>query len=457
MNPFLGAVIVVLTLQAIAFVIAIVARYWVLRTETFEMRGIDVARATDLVAVYVEGVHDHRFGFPTGVFAIDADRTSPGRVVAREINFKGSAGMAPVKFGLKLPILGALAGGALMAEADDAAGCLVGWMAISIGFGLGLAAAMVLVIPFAFLSLVEVALRWLMRGEVSATIDKVADEKDAVRVRFEMRGLSAFGVEHQLRQGMAPPRPAGIGPPPAAEFEPVTSVVGLDRLNAIFAGAVSVGLILSVVSFVVIGNSQPSASDSAVASYSYEEEEPYYEEEEEGYEEEPYYENEYEEEEEGYEEPGYEEEGEYGEPTSRYAAARKMYLRYWQEIDAGSYGAAYNVYYHTFETQQGITKGEFVAAEEEYLPDVGLEHLRLERSSRNPTNPNELWLYAEIPIRDGAGEFAGQCRLFTGHLRMFHADGRWYYRPGEAFGRTPSFGAEGGGPQVLPPASERCS
>lgn len=450
MNPLFGVVIVVLTLQAIAFVIAIVARYWVLRTETFEMRGIDVPRATELVAVYVEGVHDHRFGFPTGVFAVDTDKTSPGRVVAREINFKGSAGLGPVKFGLKLPILGALAGGAVMAEADDAAGCLFGWMAISIGFGLGLAAAMVLVIPFAFLSLVEVVLRWLMRGEVSATIDKVAAEEDAVRVKFELRGLSAFGVEHQLRRGMAPPRPAGVGPPPAAEFEPVGSVGGLDRLNAIFAGAVSVGLILSVVSFVVIDNIQPSSSGSAVASYSYEEEEEPYYEEEESYEEEPYYEDEYEEE-------GYEEEGEYNRPASRYEAARKMYLRYWQEIDAGNYAAAYNVYYHTFETQQGITKSEFVAAEEEYVPDIGLEHIRLEPSSRNPTNPNELWLYAEIPIRDGAGEFAGQCRLFTGDLRMFHANGRWYYRPGEAFGRTPSFGAEGGGPQVLPSSSERCS
>jgi len=453
MNPILGTVIVVLTLQAIAFVIAVIARYWVLRTETFEMRGIDVARATDLVALYVQGVHDHRFGFPTGVFAVDEDRTSPGRVVAREINFKGSAGMGPIKFGLKLPLLGAMAGAAVLAEADDAGGCLAGWLAMSIGFSLGLAAACVLIIPFAFLAVVEVALRWLMRGEVSATIDKVAGDEDTVRVRFEMRGLSAFGVEHQLRRGMAPPRPAGVAPPPAAEFEPVASAGRFDRLNAIFASAVSVGLILSVVSFIVIGNSQSNSSSSALAS-SYYEEEPY----EEGYgEEESYYEEEEGYEEEPYEEPYEEEESEYNAPATRYDAARKMYLRYWEEIDAGNYGAAYNVYYHTFATQQGISKGEFVAAEEEYFPDVGIEHIHLEPSFRNPTNPNELWIYAEIPIEDQAGEYAGECRLFTGHLRMFHADGRWYYRPGEAFGRTPSFGAEGGGPQVLSPGSERCS
>ena len=457
MNLFLGILIVIVALQAVAFVVALVARNWVLRSETFEMGGIDVAGATELVAVYVEGVHDHRFGFPTGVFEIDAERTSPGRVVAREINFKGSAGMGPIMFGLRLPMLGAVAGGAVLAEADDAGGCFAGMLAMMIGFSLGLAAAIVLIVPFAFLALVEVILRTLMQGEISATIDAVPGEADAVRVRFEMRGLSAFGVEHQLRRGMSPPRPAGVAPPPADQLEPGRPPSGVDRLNAILLGGASVGIVLSVVAFIVIGNSsQPSGYDTASASSYYYEEEPYeesgYEEEsgygEEGYEEEPY-------EESGYEEEA--EEAEYGAaPTSRYGAAREMLLRYWEEIDAGNYGAAYNVYYHTFATEEGISKGEFVVAEQEYLPDVGLEHIHLEPSSREPTNSNELWLYAEVPIRDGVGEYAGECRLFSGDLRMFHADGRWYYRPGEAFGRTPSFGAEGGGPQVLPRNSERC-
>ncbi len=458
MNPILGVLIVILTLQAIAFVIAVVARNWVLRTETFEMRGIDVDRATELVAIYVQAVHDHRFGFPTGVFVVDQDRTSPGNVVAREVNFKGSAGMGPIMFGLKLPVLGAMAGAAVLAEADDAGGCLAGWLAMSIGFGLGLFAAIVLIVPFAFLALVEVLLRTLMRGEISATIDEVPEEENAVRVRFEMRGLSAFGVEHQLRRGMAPPRPPGAAPPPVEQFEPDAPVPRMDRLNAIYLSGASIGLILSIVAFVVIGNSQPHGYDTSSASSYYYEEEPY----ESEYEEDSGYEEEYEEE--GYGEE-YEEEPSYGEeyeeenssPPTRYAAARKMYLRYWTDIDAGAYGAAYNIYYHTFETQQGTSKGDFIAAESTYSPDVGVEHIHIEPSSRNPTNPNELWLYAEIPVSDQAGEYAGECRLFSGDLRMFHANGRWYYRPGEAFGRTPSFGAEGGGPRVLPRNSERCS
>jgi hypothetical protein len=455
-NPLLMILIVILALQAIAFVIAIVARYWVLRSESFELHGIDVPRATDLVAVYVEGVHDHRFGFPTGVFTIDAGRTSPGHVFAREINFSGSAGMAPIRFGLKLPLLGLAAGLAMGEGADDAGGCAVGMLGGMIGLTLGAMAAVVLIVPFAFLAIVEVILRTLMRGEIEATIDKVAAEGDTVRVRFELRGLSAFGIEHQLRRGMTPPNPDGPDAP-----APVAVGVGqggqpparFDRLNTIYASAASVGLIVSVAAILAIGNTQTDGSSAAAASYGYEESA--YEEEAE-YEEESYGEEEsYEEEEESeYEEEGYEEEE---AASSRYEAARRMYLRYWNEIDAGNYAAAYNVYYPTFATQEGISESDFVAAEYEYLPDVGLEHITLEASSRQPTSPNELWLYAEIPISDGTGEYAGQCRLFYGDLRMFHANGRWYYRPGPAFGRSPSFGRDGGGITVLPSYSERCS
>jgi len=463
MNPLLLILFTILTLQAIAFVIAIIARYWVLRSESFELHGINVERATNLVAGYLAGVHDHRFGFPTGVFEIDDDRTEPGQVVAREINLRGSAGMAPIRFGISLPFLGAAAGFAMGADADDAgAGCMVSMLGGWLGFMLGLAAAAVLVIPFAFLAMVEILLRMLMRGEVLARIDEVAGEGDSVRVRFEMRGLSAFGVEHQLRRGMAPPQPEGAPRPPTAPIEVDQSPVArFDRLNAIYLAAVSIGLLISVSAFIVIGNTQTGSAGADSSYYGYEEE-PY---EEEGYEEEPYEEEPYEEEgyeEEPYEEEPYEEEGGYDEeeaqgyaPT-RFVAAKRTFRRYWTAIDEGRYGAAYGIYYRTFRVEKGITRREFSAAEHRYLPDVGLERMTITRSSRNPTNPNELWLYVEVPIRDGAGDFAGECRLFYGDVRMFHADGRWYYRPGEAFGRKPSFGREGGGIRVLPSYSERC-
>jgi hypothetical protein len=134
-----------------------------------------------------------------------------------------------------------------------------------------------------------------------------------------------------------------------------------------------------------------------------------------------------------------------------------MFRRYWTLIDEGEYAAAYGVYYRTYATQEDVSRSDFVESEHEYLPDVGLDRMTISRSSRNPSSPNEMWLYAEVPIQDTVGEFAGQCRLFYGDVRMFHADGRWYYRPGEAFGRKPSFGQEGGGIRFLPADSDRCS
>ncbi len=458
MNPIVGGLIVIVVLQLVALVAALVARYWVLKSASFELHGIDVPRATALVASYLQGIHDHRFGFPTGVFEIDGTQTAPGRVVAREMNLKGSAGFGPIVFGLKLPILG-LAGGLAMAEADG--GCLVAALGASMGFAIGCFLAAVIIVPCAFVTVVELILRTLMRAEIRAAIDPVPDQADSVRVQFELRGLSAFGIEGQLRRGIRPPHPrTAPGPPP----DPATTgapASQFDRLNAIYASAASVALICSVVAIVLVGHaaSRPASAD---ASYAYEEsgyEEPY-----ESYEEEPYGEEAYEEE--PYEEEAYggaeyeaEAEGESAESVSytRFDAAKRMFRRYWTYIDDGDYAAAYNVYFPSFATQEGVSRDEFVESENEYLPDIGLDAMSLTHSERNPTSPNELWLYAEVPIEDGTGEFAGECRVFYGDVRMFHAEGRWWYRPGVAFGRKPSFGQEGGGIRFLPPGSGRCS
>jgi hypothetical protein len=449
-NPIEAALVVIVVLQLVALVTAIVARYWVLRSATFELHGIDVARATDLVAYYLQGVHDHRFGFPTGVFEIDAAQTSPGRVVAREINLKGSAGFGPIIFGLKLPVMG-LVGGLAMAEADG--GCFFAALAGTLGFAIGCFAAAVIIVPCAFVTMVELILRFLMRAEIRAAIDPVVGGQDSVRVQFELRGLSAFGVEEQLRRGMRPPHPrTAPGPPPDPAMAGAPTG-RFDRLNAIYLSAASVALVCSVVAIVLIGHAA-SRPASANASYAYEEgvyEEPYetYEEEPDG-EEEPYGEAEYE------AESGTDTAPE-SAPYTRFDAAKRTFRRYWTDIDAGEYAAAYDVYYRTFATQEGVSKGRFVELEHDYLPEIGLDAMTLAHSTRRPSSPNELWLYAEVPIRDTIGEFAGECRVFYGDVRMFHADGRWYYRPGVAFGRKPSFGQEGGGIRFLPAGSERCS
>ncbi len=442
MNPLLFVLVLILAMQAIAFVIAIVARLWVLRPEPFVLGGIDVERATSLIAYYVGGVHDHRFGFPTGVFEVDEAQTSPGRVVAREMNFKGSAGIAPIKFGLSLPLLG-MAAGAAMGDTDDGAGCMVGGLGAMMGFMLGAAAAAVLIVPFAFLAVVEVLLRMLMQGRIEASVAKAAGSEDSVEVRFELRGLSAFGVEHQLRRGMAPPAPAGLAS--ASQAAPGAWATApeqrVDRLNAIYLSAISVGVIASVAGALALGNLETSTPGGEAQAGIYDDGSSY---------------GDY-----GYD-SGYEDEYEQYEATpqpTRYDDARNAYMKYWQRIAVGDYGAAYNVYYQTFATQQGISRSDFVEAESSYSPRIKTKMIRVSRSARQPTSSHELWLHAEVPIRDASGEYAGQCRLFFGDVRMFKAGGVWYYRPGVAFGRAPSFGNEdyaGGGIKVLSSSSPRC-
>jgi hypothetical protein len=447
MNPILAALVVIVILQMVALVVAVVSRYWVLTTATFELHGIDVARATDLVAFYVQGVHDHRFGFPTGIFLVDQAKTSPGRVVAREVDVKGSAGFGPIKAGLMLPIAGLMGG---LAMGDDGDGCGIALIAGMTGFALGCAAAVVVIVPCAFVTIVELLLRVLMRAEIRALIEPVAGDAQSVQVHFELRGPSAFGIEGQLRRGMRAPHPPNAALPLPGASGPQQAEGRFDRLGALYTAAATVALVCSVVAIILIGNAGSSPPDAVGASYEYQESysEPYESAAEEGVEE-----TEYE------SEDSYEEEGEELEaPTfTRFDAARQMLRRYWTAIDDGEYAAAYDVYYPTYATQEGVSKSEFVESEHEYLPNVGLAHMTVARSTRNPTSPNEMWLYVEVPIQDTVGEFEGECRLFYGDVRMFHADGRWYYRPGVAFGRKPSFGQEGGGIRVLPSGSNRCS
>jgi hypothetical protein len=445
-NPLLFILVLILAMQAIAFVIAFVARSWVLRPEPFVLGGIDVERATNLIAYYIGGVHDHRFGFPTGVFEIDDTQTGQGRVVALERNFKGSAGMGPIKFGLTLPMLG-LAAGAAMGDSSDG-GCIVGALGASMGFMLGAAAAAVLIIPFAFLAVVEVILRNLMQGRIEATVAKAPGAENAVEVRFELRGLSAFGVEHQLRRGMAPPAPPGLATAGAAGDWQAAPEQRVDRLNAIYLAAISVGVIASIAGVLVLGNVGTGGSGGEAAAY-YSEGSGYEYGEE----------SEYDEYERGSEYGEYEYEGRENDAETHltsYEEARDAFMTYWRDIAFGHYGAAYGVYYPTFATQQGVSSSEFVEAEYTYAPRIKTSMIHLRPSSRQPTSPHELWLYAEVPVKDTEGEFAGQCRLFHGDVRMFRANGTWYYRPGEAFGRKPSFGAEGGGPDELPASSPRC-
>ena len=183
----------VLTSQALAFAIALVARVWVLRTEPVVLHGIEQARARELVATYLESVNDTRFGFPTGVFRIDSGQSTPEKLVAREVNFQGSSGFQLARFAMVIP--------AMFLEAAGDEGCAAGMFALFVG----VVFAAFFVVPIVVISVVEVVLRALMRSRISAKLQPVPGEENACSVEFELAGLSAFGARRPLMSGLAKP------------------------------------------------------------------------------------------------------------------------------------------------------------------------------------------------------------------------------------------------------------
>lgn len=230
MGTFVGFLAVLIAvLLVLAFAIALISRTWVVRTEEVQLRGIDVTRARDVVAMYVESVHDTRFGFPTGIFRIDADRSGAERLVAREINFDGSMGFRIARYGFMIPA-------ALMA-----AGAEVGAFAAIMAFMVGAMFAAIFIMPIVAVSIVEVVLRFLMRSEVTADLARIPGDVEACSVRFTLRGLSAFGVRKQLLSGLARPvLPTAYGGSPIENApEPWTD----DRLNVVYASGAGIAVL----------------------------------------------------------------------------------------------------------------------------------------------------------------------------------------------------------------------
>jgi len=238
----------------LAFVIALVARFWVLRIERVTLRGINVRRATDLVAVYVQGVHDHRFAFPTGVFLIDADETQPGKVVAREANFKGSLGFGLISYALLLPRMGAAMGGAF--------GCF----GVVIGACAGLMLSLLFLWPIICIAAVEVVLRLLMRSRIEASIERAPGQEEAVTVGFELRGMSAFGVEEPLRRGMAPRLPERYRAAAGVAASELAAVPRRNRLQVIYAVGGATAVLVALV--VTVSNPGSSSDRTSFADQS---------------------------------------------------------------------------------------------------------------------------------------------------------------------------------------------
>ena len=248
-------VVFIVVSQVTAFIVAIVARLWTKETEPVLLRGAAPDKAYFIVADFLQSVDDDRFGFPTGVFEIDEKNTTPQRVVAREVDFKGSSGFRLARLVVTLPMY-------IAASAAE-----VNWIVGLIAFFFAVAIAFYIAVPILILALTELALRKLLRGRVAATIAPTTGDVEGSLVTFELRGLSALAIEPQLKRAFqAPELPAtlrGLAPAP-----PVTAEVPeRDQYRTILGVAGACAAVVALVIAVSLPTIGSSGDDSSSPDY----------------------------------------------------------------------------------------------------------------------------------------------------------------------------------------------
>lgn len=182
MNPFnLWFVLVLLMMVA-----AVGFRIWHRVLAPVRLEKVAAGELAEMVRDFLATTRDGTFGFPSGLFLIDADRSTPTSIVAREAVIWSS------KF---LTIL-RLFYVAILSIAPEF-GC-VGVIA-----GIFLAAILT---PFVlYAALAELVLRFLLRSEIVAAIAPLPGQDVGSEVTFTLRGPSALLVGRAVERAFHPP------------------------------------------------------------------------------------------------------------------------------------------------------------------------------------------------------------------------------------------------------------
>ncbi|HEX8084485.1 MAG TPA: hypothetical protein VF529_09365 [Solirubrobacteraceae bacterium] len=245
MSGWIFLAYLLLAMQVAAVVIALVARFWALTPEPVVLRGIDVPRASEGVALHIQGVHDHRFGFPTGMFFVSPAgfNASRGAFTAQEMNLRGSVGFDYMRrMFFLLPIAG---------------GRAFGWWGAAIGFAVGIWVGGF----FAVLAVMEIVYRWILRSRIDVSVRPHPELADAVTVSLAFRGLSAYGVQQGLLVALRPAQlPARLRPPAPAEEER-RAPRPKDRFQAVYGGGVAAAVLVALVLALAAGT-QSGGDDS---------------------------------------------------------------------------------------------------------------------------------------------------------------------------------------------------
>lgn len=256
-----------LALQVAACVIAVVARTWTLTPEPIVWRGTNVDMAANNVQLFLIDIDDSRFAYPTGMFVPDGSADlSAGRVVMREVDFQGSRG---INWALRVFFTFHEVWRRQMARSGSLV-VLFFWP-----FWMGLAAF--LAAPFLITAILDIGYRRAFCSRIEAAITKHPGLGDAVSIRLQFRGLSAFGLVSDVLGGMtAPSRPrglttAGAQAPALADDAPISAVgeraaawarSAEQRFRVIYGSGVGAAVLVALVLALVVHHGPAAASSS---------------------------------------------------------------------------------------------------------------------------------------------------------------------------------------------------
>jgi len=221
---FIGQLIVIElvgfgTLTLLGVVVGLVQRQSELVLPEMIVHRMSPARASMLVAQYLESVEDYRFGFPTGRFG--CQKADPDQVIAIE-RAAGTLGFSIIRVVMVIPLR--------LTAGFARVGCCAGAF---LGFFFGLWLDLLLLPGVLIATAAEAILKNVLQSKI--TVNIVADVDESVRLQFRLAGPSARLLRGAISEAFLPATipdrigaMAGIAPAVPAHSAPNGQVVTPD-------------------------------------------------------------------------------------------------------------------------------------------------------------------------------------------------------------------------------------
>jgi len=173
-------------LSLLMLVVAVGFRIWRPELPPVRLEKVVPQEAAGMVRDFLESTTDGAFGFPTGFFYIDAEASTPTVIVAREaVTWRSRFVTVLQVFFLAIVRIGA------------AFGC--------VGAAIGMVLAAMLAPLILYAAGAELALRFLLRSEIVATVGALRGPDEGSEVVFKLRGPSALLIGRAVQRAFHAP------------------------------------------------------------------------------------------------------------------------------------------------------------------------------------------------------------------------------------------------------------